>query len=147
MLLSPRSPTKIALDEKMRGCWPIRTSALSEQEIAGIRIVTEGSTGLSAVKMTIQQTIVSRRRKEVRDHRRERKTEPVTKQAALVIIFTPTLTVRCLSQRQIWTVSANRTCGTRPMIKQNTKPRSDCVTPERNKTAACDTIEKVLQER
>ena len=35
MSLSLQNSTKIALDEKMRGYWPIRTSALSEQEIAG----------------------------------------------------------------------------------------------------------------
>ena len=71
MSLPLQSSTKIALDKKMRGHWLIRTSALSEQEIAGIRMVTEGSTGLSAVKKAIQQTIVSRRREEVRDDRRE----------------------------------------------------------------------------
>ena len=55
----------------MSGCWLIRTSALWEQEIAGVRIVTEGSPGLYAVKRAIQQTIVSRPREEVRDDRRE----------------------------------------------------------------------------
>ena len=103
MSLSVQNSTKIALDEKMRGYWLIRTSAFSEQEITGIRIVTEGSTGLSAVKRAIQQTIVSRQR--------ERKftmtvvdgeTEPVTRQAVLVISFTPSPTVRNPSQRQIW---------------------------------------------
>ena len=69
--LSLQNSTKIALDEKMRGYWRIRTSALSEQEIAGIRIVTEESIGLSAVPRAIQPTIVSRRREEVRDGRRE----------------------------------------------------------------------------
>ena len=71
MSLSLENSTKIALDEKMRGYWLIRTTALSEKEIADIRIVTEGSTGLSAVKRAIQQTIVSRRREQVRDDRRE----------------------------------------------------------------------------
>ena len=71
MSLSLQNSTKIALDEKMRGVWLIRTSAPSEQEIARIRIVTEGSTGLSSVKRAIQQTIVSRRREQVRDDRRE----------------------------------------------------------------------------
>ena len=68
---SLQNSSKIALDEKMRGHWHIRTSALSEQEIAGIRIVTEGSTGLSAVKRAMQLTIDSTRREEVRDDRRE----------------------------------------------------------------------------
>ena len=71
MALPLQKSTKIALDGKMRGRWVIRTSALSEQEIGGPRIVTEGSTGLSAVKWAIHQTIVSRRREEVRDDRRE----------------------------------------------------------------------------
>ena len=49
MSLSLQNSTKIAYDEKMRGEWLIRTSSLSEQEIAGIRILTEDSTGLSVV--------------------------------------------------------------------------------------------------
>ena len=65
MSLSPQNSTTT-----MRGCWLARTSALSEQEIAGIRIVTEGSAG-PAVKWAIQQTIVSRRRVEGGDGRRE----------------------------------------------------------------------------
>ena len=48
-----------------------RTSALSEHEIAGIQIVPEGGTGLNGAKAAIQQTIVSRRREEVCDDRRE----------------------------------------------------------------------------
>ena len=71
MSLPLQNLTKIALDEKMRGHWLIRTSASSEQKIAGSRNVTEGSTGQSAVKRAIQQTIVSRRREEVSDDRRE----------------------------------------------------------------------------
>ena len=71
MSLPLQNSTKIALDEKMRGHWLVRTSALLEQEITGIRIVTDRSTGLSGVKLTIQQTIVSRRREGVRDDRRE----------------------------------------------------------------------------
>ena len=66
MSLSLQNSTKIAIDEKICGYWLIRASALSEQEIAGIRIA-----GLSAVKKAIQHTIVSRRRGEVRDDRRE----------------------------------------------------------------------------
>ena len=58
MSLSLQNSTEVALDEKMRGQWLMRTSALSEEEIAGIRIVTEGSTGVSAAKTAIQQTIV-----------------------------------------------------------------------------------------
>ena len=71
MSLSLQNSTKIALDEKVRGNWLMYTSASSEQEIACIRIVTERSTGLYAVKRTILQTIVSRWREEVRDDRRE----------------------------------------------------------------------------
>ena len=44
-----------------------------------------------------------------------KKTEPVTRQAVPVITFTPSPTVRNLSQRQIWKGSTNTTCGTRPM--------------------------------
>ena len=71
MSLSRQKSTKIALDKKMRCYRFIRTSALSEHVIAGIRVVSEGSTGLSAVKKAIQQTAVSRRREEVRDDHRE----------------------------------------------------------------------------
>ena len=71
MSLSLQNATKIALDEEMRGYWVIRTLALSEQENAGIRIVTEGSTGLSVVCKAILQTIAAMRREEVRDDRRE----------------------------------------------------------------------------
>ena len=68
--LSLWNSTRIAVDEKMRGYWLVHTSAFSEQEIAGIRVLAEGSTGLSAVKKAIQQTIDARRREEVRDDRR-----------------------------------------------------------------------------
>ena len=71
MSLSLKNSAKIALDQKIRGDWLIRTSALSEREIAGIRIFPEGSTGLSPVKTAIHQTIVSTRRDKVRDDRRE----------------------------------------------------------------------------
>ena len=41
------------------------------KQIAGVRIVTEGNTGLSAVHKADQQTIMARRREEVRNDRRE----------------------------------------------------------------------------
>ena len=69
--VSLENSTKIALDEKMCGYWLLRTFALSEQKIARIQIVTEGSTGLSAVKRAIQQATVLRRREVVRDDRHE----------------------------------------------------------------------------
>ena len=103
MSLSVQNSTKIALDETMRGYWLIRTSAFSEQEITGIRIVTEGSTGLSAGKRAIQQIIVSRQReRKFAITVVNRKTEPVTRQAVLVISYTPSPTVRNPSQGQIW---------------------------------------------
>ena len=71
MSLSLENLAKITLDEKMRGYWLVRTSASSEHEIAGIRIVTEGIMGLSALKRAIQQTIGSRWREEVRADCRE----------------------------------------------------------------------------
>ena len=71
----PLSPTKIALDEMMRGYWLIRTSAMSEQEIASIRIVTEGSTGLHWTVCCEESHSADNRgqteRKEVRDDRLE----------------------------------------------------------------------------
>ena len=70
MSLSLQNSTKIALDEKMRGCWLTRTSALSEKEIAGVRIVTEGSTGLSALSDPADNRFETER-EEVRDDPRE----------------------------------------------------------------------------
>ena len=69
--LSLQNDTNIALDVKMHCYWLFRTSALTVPEIEGIQIITQGSTGLSAVQNAIQQTIVARRREEVRDDRRE----------------------------------------------------------------------------
>ena len=74
MSLPLQNSTTIALDETMRGSWPDRTLTLSQQEIAGSRISTEGSKGLSAVK----KAIVARRIEEVRDARREQ--EPSLRQ-------------------------------------------------------------------
>ena len=115
-----QNSTKTALDEKMRGYWLFRTSALSEQEIAGIRIVTEGSTGLVRRERSIRQSFRDGERKLAMTVG-NRKTESVMRQAVLVITFTQSLTVRSLSQRQIWKASANGTCGTRPMTKLSMK--------------------------
>ena len=116
---TPEEKGQEALDYhlEMRGEWLIRTSSLSEQEIAGIRILTEDSTGLSAVKKAVQQTIVARRREEVRDDRREQKRpSPGQDGQVLVTSFTPSQTVRRQSNRQK-KVSTNRTCGTQRMSK------------------------------
>ena len=85
------------------------------------RIVTERSTGLAAVKKRAG-------RQSFRDGERKlamtvvnKTTEPVTRQAVLVITFTPFPTVINLSERQIWEVLTNRTCGTQPMTKLNMK--------------------------
>ena len=59
------------LDEKIRGYWLMRTSNLTEQEISGIKIITQGHTELAQVKKAITQTIVARKREEVRDDLRE----------------------------------------------------------------------------
>ena len=45
-----------ALDEKMRGYWLIGTSALTEQEISGVRVITLMGNGLSDVRNAIHQT-------------------------------------------------------------------------------------------
>ena len=63
--------TAIDVDEKIRGYWLMRTSNLTEQEISGIKIMTQGQTQLAQVKKAITQTIVSKKRKEVRDDLRE----------------------------------------------------------------------------
>ena len=63
--------TAIDLDEKIRGHWLTRTSNLTEREISGIKIITQGHTQLAQVKKAITQTIVAKKREEVRDGLRE----------------------------------------------------------------------------
>ena len=66
-----RKDTAIDLDEKIRGYWLMRTSNLTEREISGIIIITQGQTQLAQVKKAITQTMVARKREEVRDDLRE----------------------------------------------------------------------------
>ena len=66
-----RKDTAIDLDEKTRGDWLMRTSNLTEREISGIKIVTQGQTRLAQVKKAITQTVVAKRREEVRNDLRE----------------------------------------------------------------------------
>ena len=61
----------IDLDEKIRGYQLMRTSNLTEREISGIKIITQAQTQLAQVKKVITQTIVAKRREEVRDDLRE----------------------------------------------------------------------------
>ena len=49
----------------------MRTSNLSEREISGIKIITQGQTQLAQVEKAITQTIVAKKREEVRDDLRE----------------------------------------------------------------------------
>ena len=49
----------------------MRTSNLTEREISGIKIITRGQTQLAQVKKAITQTIVAKKREEVRDDLRE----------------------------------------------------------------------------
>ena len=63
--------TAIDLDEKIRGYWLMRTSNLTEREISGIKIITQEQTQLAQVKKAITQTIVAKKREEVRDDLRE----------------------------------------------------------------------------
>ena len=66
-----KKDTPIDLDEKIRGYWLMRTSNLTEREISGIKIITQGQTQLAQVKKAITQAIVAKRREEVRDDLRE----------------------------------------------------------------------------
>ena len=63
--------TAIDLDEKIRGYWLMRTSNLTEREISGIKIISQGQTLREQVKKAITQTIVAKKREEVRDDLRE----------------------------------------------------------------------------
>ena len=65
-----KKDTAIDLDEKIRGYWLMRTSNLTEREIFGIKIITQGQTQLAQVKKATQ-TIVAKKREEVRDDLRE----------------------------------------------------------------------------
>ena len=66
-----KKDTAIDLDEKIRGCWLMRTSNLTERENSGIKIITQVKTQLAQVKKAITQTIVARKREEVREDVRE----------------------------------------------------------------------------
>ena len=61
----------VDLDETIRGYWLMRTSNLTEREVSGIKIITEGRTQLAQVKKAITQTIVAKKREDVRDDLRE----------------------------------------------------------------------------
>ena len=102
MSLPLQNLTKIALDEKMRGHWLIRTSAFSEQEIAQ---VSESSPN-GALDSLLREERSSRH--SFRDGEKKftmtvvnRKTEPVIRQAVLVITLTPSLTVRSRNQVEL----------------------------------------------
>ena len=62
-----KKDTAIDLDEKIRGYWLMRMSNLKEREISGIKIISQGQTQLAQVKKAITQTIVAKKREEVRD--------------------------------------------------------------------------------
>ena len=66
-----KKDTAIDLDEKIRGYWLMRTSNLTDREVSGIKIITQGQTQLTQVKKAITQTSVAKKRDEVRDDLRE----------------------------------------------------------------------------
>ena len=63
-----KKDTAIDLDEKIpRILADENVSNLTEREISGIKIITQGQTQLAQVKKAITQTIVAKKREEVRD--------------------------------------------------------------------------------
>ena len=66
LTVAVKEDTAIDLDDKIRGYWLMRTSNLTEREISGLKIITQGQTQLAQVKNAITQTIVANRREEVR---------------------------------------------------------------------------------
>ena len=66
-----KKDTAIDLDEKIRGYWLMRTSNLTDREVSGTKIITQGQTQLTQVKKAITQTIVAKKREDVRDDLRE----------------------------------------------------------------------------
>ena len=63
--------TAMDLDENIRRYWLMRTSNITEREVSGIKIITQGQTQLAQVKQAITQTIIAKRREEVSDDLRE----------------------------------------------------------------------------
>ena len=70
-LLPCRRTQPLISMKKIRGYWLMRTSNLTEREFFGIKIITQGQTQLAQVKKAITQTIVAKKREEVRDDLRE----------------------------------------------------------------------------
>ena len=52
LIVALQKDTAIDLDEKIRGYWLMRTSNLTDREISGIKIITQGQTQLAQVKKT-----------------------------------------------------------------------------------------------
>ena len=50
LIVALQKDTAIDLDEKIRGYWLMRTSNVTEREISGIKIITQGQTQLAQVK-------------------------------------------------------------------------------------------------
>ena len=67
LIVASKKDTAIDLDDKIRGYWLMGTSNLTEREMSGIKIITQ----LAQVKKAITQTIVAKKREEVRDDLRE----------------------------------------------------------------------------
>ena len=66
-----KKDTAIDLDEKIRGYWLMRTSNLTDREVSGSKIITQGQAQFPQIKKAITQTIVAKKREEVRDNLRE----------------------------------------------------------------------------
>ena len=66
-----KKDTAVALDDKNQRILAVKTSNFTEREISGIKIITQGQTPLAQVKKAIIQTIVAKKREEVRDDLRE----------------------------------------------------------------------------
>ena len=90
LIVAVKKDTAIDLDEKIRGYWLVRTSNLTERAISGIKIITQGQTQLAQVKKAITQTIVAKKREEVRDDFREAETE---RETALVDTRRPRISI------------------------------------------------------
>ena len=62
-----KKDTAVDLDEKIRGYWLMRTSNLTEREISESRSSLRGRHSSNRSKKAITQTIVAKKREEVRD--------------------------------------------------------------------------------
>ena len=142
-----KKDTAIDLDEKIIGYWLMTTSNLTEREIPGIKIITQGQTQLAQVKKAITQTIVAKKREEVRDDLREAgdrardRLVDMLRPRISISVETVMMTKRTGFQNQSQIVQSSGTSWT---VRTRSSDQSERCTKE---TSTCDKIENMLPRR